>query len=118
MTGTTAPACAVTSWVSWSRSVRRNGRTWMDGMTRPPGMPNERYGRPLPVRYEPIVATAGGRGAAMRLQILHVPGCPGADLLETRLAPLLAAHPGIELTQQVLASQADAERLGMTGSPT
>jgi hypothetical protein len=54
----------------------------------------------------------------MRLQILHVPGCPGADLLETRLASLLAAHPGIELTRQVLASQADAERLGMTGSPT
>ena len=54
----------------------------------------------------------------MRLQILHVPGCPGADLLETRLAPLLAAHPGIELTRQVLASQADAERAGMTGSPT
>ncbi len=54
----------------------------------------------------------------MRLQILHVPGCPGAELLETRLARLLAAHPEIELTRQVLASQADAERLGMTGSPT
>jgi hypothetical protein len=54
----------------------------------------------------------------MRLQILHVPGCPGADLLETRLAPLLAAHPGLELTRQVLADQAGAERLGMTGSPT
>lgn len=54
----------------------------------------------------------------MRLQILHVPGCPGAELLETRLTPLLAAHPGIEVTRQVVASQADAERLGMTGSPT
>jgi hypothetical protein len=54
----------------------------------------------------------------MRLQILHVPGCPGAGLLETRLAPLLAAHPDIEVTRQVLTSQADAERLGMTGSPT
>jgi hypothetical protein len=54
----------------------------------------------------------------MRLQILHVPGCPGAELLESRLAPLLAARPGIELTRQVLASQAEAERLGMTGSPT
>ncbi|MGH3259742.1 MAG: hypothetical protein ACRDOU_30825 [Streptosporangiaceae bacterium] len=54
----------------------------------------------------------------MRLQILHVPGCPGADLLETRLAPLLAAHPGMELTRQVLVDQAGAERLGMTGSPT
>jgi hypothetical protein len=54
----------------------------------------------------------------MRLQILHVPGCPGAELLETRLGPLLAAHPGIEVTRQVLVDQADAERLGMTGSPT
>ena len=54
----------------------------------------------------------------MRLQILHVPGCPGAELLETRLAPLLAAHPGLELTRQVVADQADAERAGMTGSPT
>ena len=32
MPGTTAPAWALTSCVSWSRSVRRNGRTWMDGM--------------------------------------------------------------------------------------
>jgi hypothetical protein len=54
----------------------------------------------------------------MRLQILHVPDCPGAELLETRLASLLAVYPGIELTRQVLDSQADAERLGMTGSPT
>lgn len=54
----------------------------------------------------------------MRLQILHVPDCPGAELLENRLAPLLAAHPDIEVTRQVVASQADAERLGMTGSPT
>jgi hypothetical protein len=54
----------------------------------------------------------------MRLQILHVPGCPGAALLETRLAALLAADPGLELTRQVVASEADAERLGMTGSPT
>jgi hypothetical protein len=54
----------------------------------------------------------------MRLQILHVPGCPGAELLETRLAPLLAAHPGVELTRQVVVDQTDAERAGMTGSPT
>jgi hypothetical protein len=54
----------------------------------------------------------------MRLEILHVPGCAGADLLETRLAPLLAAHPGVELTRRVLADQGDAERAGMTGSPT
>jgi len=54
----------------------------------------------------------------MRLQILHVPDCPGAELLVTRLSPLLAVHPGVELTRQVLVDQADAERAGMTGSPT
>jgi hypothetical protein len=54
----------------------------------------------------------------MRLQILHVLGCPGAELLEARLAPLLAEHPGLELTRQVLVDQAGAERAGMTGSPT
>jgi hypothetical protein len=54
----------------------------------------------------------------MRLQILHVPGCPGAELLVTRLAPLLASHPGVEVTRQVVIDQAGAERAGMTGSPT
>jgi hypothetical protein len=65
------------------------------------------------VRYSLMVAIVPA-GSAMRLQILHVPGCPGADLLET----LLAAHPGVELTRQVLVDQASAERAGMTGSPT
>jgi hypothetical protein len=54
----------------------------------------------------------------MRLQIVQLPGCPGAAVLETRLAPLLADRPDIVLTRQVVTTQADAERLGMTGSPT
>jgi hypothetical protein len=54
----------------------------------------------------------------MRLEILHVPDCPGAALLETRLAPLLAARPDVELTRQLVTTQPDAGRLGMTGSPT
>jgi hypothetical protein len=33
MPGTTAPACALMSLVSWSRSLRRNGRTWTSDMT-------------------------------------------------------------------------------------
>ena len=33
MAGTTASAWAFTSWVSWSRSLRRNGRTWIDDIT-------------------------------------------------------------------------------------
>ena len=54
----------------------------------------------------------------MNLEILHVPGCPGADLLEARLAGLLAARPGYRVSRRVVTSQIDAERAGMTGSPT
>jgi hypothetical protein len=49
----------------------------------------------------------------MTLEILQVPGCPGADLLAARL---LAGRYAV--TRRVVTSQADAERLGMTGSPT
>ena len=54
----------------------------------------------------------------MTLEILHVPGCPGADLLAARLDTLLAGRPGFQVIRRVVTSQADAERLGMTGSPT
>ncbi|HEU5387792.1 MAG TPA: hypothetical protein VFV73_18000 [Streptosporangiaceae bacterium] len=54
----------------------------------------------------------------MTLEILQVPGCPGADLLAARLETLLAGRPGWQLTRRVVTSQADAERVGMTGSPT
>ena len=50
------------------------------------------------------------------LEILQVPGCPGADLLAARLESLLAGRPRV--TRRVVTSQADAERLGMPGSPT
>ena len=40
MPGTTASAWALTSRVSWSRSSRRNGRTWTDDMTGLLGMLN------------------------------------------------------------------------------
>ena len=50
----------------------------------------------------------------MRLEILQVPGCPGADLLNARLAEL--GYAGV--IRRVVASQADAERLDLTGSPT
>jgi len=52
----------------------------------------------------------------MTLEILQVPGCPGADLLASRLDGLLAGR--LRVTRRVVTSQADAERLGMTGSPT
>jgi hypothetical protein len=52
------------------------------------------------------------------LEILQVPGCRGADLLADRLEALLAGRPGYRLTRRVVTSQEDAERFGMTGSPT
>jgi len=52
----------------------------------------------------------------MALEILQVPGCPGADLLAARLDGLLAGRARV--TRRIVASQAEAERLGMTGSPT
>jgi hypothetical protein len=52
----------------------------------------------------------------MTLEILQVPGCPGADLLAARLDWMLAGR--LQVTRRVVTSQADAERLGMTGSPT
>ena len=52
----------------------------------------------------------------MTLEILQVPGCPGADLLAARLNGLLPGRPRV--TRRVITSQGDAERLGMTGSPT
>jgi len=54
----------------------------------------------------------------VRLQILHVPQCPGAQVLDGRLAPLLAARPDIQVIRQVVTTEGDARRLGMTGSPT
>ena len=54
----------------------------------------------------------------MRLQILHVPDCPGAEALDSLLGPLLAARPDIQVTRQVVRTQDEAGRLGMTGSPT
>ena len=36
-----------------------------------------------------------GRPEVMRLQILHVPDCAGAEALDSLLGPLLAARPDI-----------------------
>lgn len=54
----------------------------------------------------------------MRLLVLHVLECPGAKALETRLAPLLAARPDIQVEWQVVTTEDEARRVGMTGSPT
>jgi hypothetical protein len=54
----------------------------------------------------------------MRLQILHVPDCPGAEAPDSRLAPLLATRPDIQVTRQVVTTEDEARQLGMTCSPT
>jgi hypothetical protein len=51
-----------------------------------------------------------------RVRLLHVPGCPGAELLLRRLA-----EPGfadVQVDREVMADQAEAAAAGMTGSPT
>ena len=61
------------------------------------------------MRYKRMLPT-------MTLEILQVPGCPGADLLAARLDSLLAGR--LRVTRRVVTSEAVADRLGMTGSPT
>jgi hypothetical protein len=55
----------------------------------------------------------------MKLEIVHVPGCPHVALLEQRLDQVLADHPGlVERAYRVVDDLASAEAVGVTGSPT
>ena len=54
----------------------------------------------------------------MRLHVLHVPGCPGAQALRSLLGQLLAARTDIHVVWQVVTTEDEAGRLGMTCSPT
>jgi hypothetical protein len=65
-----------------------------------------------------MLSTHTWPGAVMTFEILQVPDCPGAAALEARLAGLLEARPGLRVIRRIVSTQADAERLGMTGSPT
>src|SRR5580704_16144547 len=107
--GTTASACALTSWVSWWRSARRNGRTRTSDITGLLAWCTRDDGGRYPCGTSRMLPT-------MTLEILQVPGCPGADLLAARLDGLLAGR--FPVTRRVVSTQADAERLGMAGSPT
>ena len=54
----------------------------------------------------------------MKLEILQVPDCPNAAVLAARLSELADGWPDLEVTHEVVTTDYDAERLGMTGSPT
>lgn len=54
----------------------------------------------------------------MKLQILQVPDCPGAESLDRRLGPLLETCPDLHIVRHIVTTDDEANRLGMTGSPT
>ena len=54
----------------------------------------------------------------MRLEILQVPDCPNAAILAERLTELTGGRPGFRVSSRVVTTEDDADRLGMTGSPT
>jgi hypothetical protein len=54
----------------------------------------------------------------MRLLLLHVPDCPNAAVLESRLAVVLASRPDIHVTREVITTDDQGRRQGMAGSPT
>jgi hypothetical protein len=50
--------------------------------------------------------------------VLAVPDCPGATLLEERLAAVASGFPGMRVTRRVITAEAEAAEAGMRGSPT
>ena len=54
----------------------------------------------------------------MRLTVLAVRDCPGAPVLNDRLAAVLNGRAGVSVSQQVISDEGEAARLGMYGSPT
>jgi predicted DsbA family dithiol-disulfide isomerase len=54
----------------------------------------------------------------MRIEVVAVPGCPNAPVVEQRLAEALAGRPEVTVVRRVARTQAQAERYGMRGSPT
>jgi hypothetical protein len=50
--------------------------------------------------------------------ILVIADCPGAALMEERLAAAASGIPGVRVTRQVISSEAEAAKAGMRGSPT
>lgn len=54
----------------------------------------------------------------MRVELLHVPGCPSAGPLLDRLAELLEGRPDAYVQARAVATVRQAAETGMTGSPT
>jgi hypothetical protein len=54
----------------------------------------------------------------MHVTLLAVPGCPHLRVLEERLAEALDGLPAVTVSRQVIATEDDAARSGMQGSPT
>jgi predicted DsbA family dithiol-disulfide isomerase len=54
----------------------------------------------------------------MHLTVLAVPDCPGAAVLDHRLAVVLDGRAGISVSREVICDEAEAVRSGMHGSPT
>lgn len=54
----------------------------------------------------------------MSITVLHVPDCPGAELLRHRLDLVLGDAPGAQVAWLAITSEDQARQHGMTGSPT
>jgi hypothetical protein len=54
----------------------------------------------------------------MQVTVLAVPGCPHLPPLEERLAQVLDGLPGVTVSRQVIATEDNAARSRMHGSPT
>jgi hypothetical protein len=55
---------------------------------------------------------------AVQVTLLAVAGCPHLPLLEERLARVLAGRSDVTVSRRVVATEDDAARSGMHGSPT
>jgi hypothetical protein len=58
------------------------------------------------------------READVDLRLLAIADCPGAVLLEERLAVAAAGLSGVRVSREVIATEEEAEAAGMRGSPT
>jgi hypothetical protein len=54
----------------------------------------------------------------MRLEILQVPDCPNAAVLDSRLARVLAGQYSMEVIRHIVTTEDQARRPGMAGPPT